>query len=168
MCLKSSYDEGRLNPDEPGGCANAMRRGNCNAYKMREEEIAAGKSLYFTDAIVIEAANSTVDKGSEGYQRGWAQVGASLGKGDKMPQSTYKRVEIQSRPVERKDDGMFNTGAIDMASVISNEVKKEKLKLEIDEKITAMKKEIARLAKTDIKAAKELLVKAKKLKLLIN
>ena len=159
MCLKDAYDAGRLNPDEAGQeCAQSMRRGNCNAYKMREEELAAGKSLYFTDAVIIEASNSNVDKGSEGYQRGWAQVGASLGKGDKIAKNVERRFAPSPKTSVEKDDGMFNTGGVDMASVISNEVRRENQKAEL----IAMKKEVARLAKIDLPAARELLVKAKK------
>lgn len=169
LSLKDAFDNKRIRPEESGqSCANAMNKGNCEACNLRAKEVDAGRSLFFVDELTREATLSSkdIDKGSDSYQRGWAQVGASLGKGDKLPKSAYKRVETQPRPIQKKDEGMFST-SVDMASVISNEIKKEKLKSEISLKLTAMKKEIALLAKTDLKAAKELLVKAKKLEQLM-
>jgi hypothetical protein len=165
LCLKDAYDAGRLNPDEAGqDCAQAMSRGNCNAYKMREEELTASKSIYFTDVIVIEASSKDVDKGSDSYQRGWAQVGASLGRGDKIAKNVERRITPPPKIASvKKDEGLFAGGIVDMGKIITNEVKREKQKSELSE----MKKEIARLCKTDIKAARELLVKAKKLEQLM-
>ena len=165
LCLRDAYDAGRIRAEDANqDCSQAMKRGNCNAYKMRDEEIAAGKSLYFTDASprTLSVANKEVDRGSEGYQRGWAQVGASLGKGDVIPKNVVKHIPIKSVPV--KDDSLFGSSTIDMASIISNEVKSEN-RFAKQERLISMKKEIALLAKTDLSAARVMLAEAKKLEL---
>lgn len=167
MCLKDAYDAGRLKPEDADqkSCANSMQRGTCNAYKMREEELVAGKSLYFTEATVrvIGALKKEVDKDSEGYQRGYAQVGASLGKGDKLPIKDRKHIPIKSAQEKSQDKGLFNTGSVDMAAIISNEVKREKQQSVTADELFRMKKEIVAIAKTDPKRAKELFAQAKKL-----
>ena len=161
LCLVNAYNAKRLNPDDrTQDCAIAMQKGRCEAVTMRDKEIEASKSLYYLDPVVREeiASSQSIDKESDSYKRGWAQVGASLGKGDTIPKRELPSKTFVDNP---KKGEMF--GMPDMSSIISQEIKKENSNLQIKSELKEMKVKIIELSKTDINAARELLIKAKKL-----
>lgn len=160
LYLVDAYQAGRISASDPlSNCAIAMSREQCNALVMRQEEIDAGHALYYVDAKPKpEKMSSTID--DESYQRGWNQVGRSMGE----VQPVIARRPIA--PIEKRSDEL-NLGSFDIASVISNEVKKTNSKSVVTEQITKIKREIMTIIKTNPKRAKLLLDKAKQLELSI-
>jgi len=163
LYLVDAYKAKRITAtDSSQNCAIAMSRGQCNALKMRDEEIAAGKSIYFIEAQAKpERVGSVADMtGDESYQRGWNQVGKSMGE----IQPVVKRRLI---PVKRHSESEISLGGFDIASVISSEVKKANSKSSVTEQVLKIKREIMTIIKTDPTRAKLLLAKAKQLELSI-
>jgi len=93
VCLHiiKAREEGRTQGEDFADCARACNRGECNAFKMRAEEIAAGRSLYYIERTNINPANTRSEKeaqeqallvGEKGkydannpsYVRGWNSV----------------------------------------------------------------------------------------------
>lgn len=162
LCVKDAYEAGRLPAEDAGNsCSQAMARGNCVAVTMRNEEIAAGKSLYFTEGRPkLERLGSTGDmSGDENYQRGWMQVGRALGKDEqpllRKPQPAMKM---------RKSDNDLNLGGdMDMGKLITRELQKEKDKSLITKQLIELKREIIAVAKSQPARARTLMIQAKKL-----
>lgn len=164
LYLVDAYKAKRISADDPtSNCAIAMSKGQCNAFIMRDEEIAAGKSIYFVEAQAKpERVGSTADmSGDESYQRGWNQVGRSMGE---KPVTVARRSII---PIKTHTGDDLNIGSFDIASVISNEIKKENNKSSVTDQIQKIKREIVTIIKTDPKQAKLLLARAKQLELSI-
>lgn len=162
LFLVEAYKAKRITADDPlSNCAIAMKKGRCNALKMREEEIKAGTSLYYAEPKPkIDRVNSGIDlKDNEGYQRGWNQVGRSMGE----KQTVVKRTPI-SIPVKKESNDLV-MGEFNIASVISSEVKKVNSTSQVREQLAKIKRQIVTLMKTDPKRAKLLLEKAKKIEL---
>lgn len=161
--LKDAYENGRIKPDTShpqGDCATAMCKGNCVAIKMREEEIAAGKSLYFKEAqIRTERIVRETEGNDESYLRGWNQVGRSLGKEEKK-MTVSKPVEKTVSQPQKKSEIEIKT--VDMAALITKEVRAEQARSP-KEQIIAMKRQIVSIAKTDPSRAREMLAKLRKL-----
>jgi hypothetical protein len=166
LYLVEAYKAQRISASDPlQNCAIAMSKGKCNAFAMREEEIQAGRSLYYVDAKPkLERINTSSDiKETEGYQRGWNQVGRSMGE----IQPVVKRQTVT--PIKKlSEDDLTVSGGFDIASIISNEVKKANSKSQVTEQIQKIKREIVTLIKTDPKRAKQLLDKAKQLEISIT
>ena len=168
LFLKDAFDNERLKPDAghpQGDCATAMLKGNCVAIKMREEELAACKSLYFTEAQI--RTERIVRQGdiedNESFQRGWNQVGRSLGKEAPVQvksKSVAKRIDAQTKP---KEEGFLSIKTVDMAQLITTEVGKENDKSLKRERILELKREIVKIAKTEKERARELLAEVKQL-----
>ncbi|MGZ8953108.1 MAG: hypothetical protein ACXW0Q_00320 [Methylovulum sp.] len=171
LYLVNAYEAGRITADDRYcDCAQAMSKGNCNAIRMRQDEIAAGKSLYFQEAqIRPERLSSGNVENNESYQRGWDQVGRALG--EDIP------INVVRRPTVNKamPKGEIKIGSMDVAALISREVQKEALKSVTDDlttdlskqssttELVQLKREIVTVAKTDPKRARQLLVRVKTL-----
>ena len=82
LLLVDAFDSGRLSLEKSDlTCANAMRSSACIAVRMRNEELAAGAAIYFTEEERAFAGNSFgVDKSGQSYKNGWSQVGKTVRK----------------------------------------------------------------------------------------
>lgn len=169
LWLCDAYKAGRITPDDvQNDCAIAMQKGQCNAAKMRQEEITAGNALYFKSGTRVDEQPITINKDS--YKRGWEQVGAALGKKSSMPSrpniAPLPRVKLS--PIQEKkainnsvSDAVVMPKEVSLASVITEAVKAEMPKAE---KIAAIKKRVVELAKEGKNdAARRLLDVAKRL-----
>lgn len=160
LCVKDGYDAGRLTASDPNNtCAASMSKGNCVAVKMREEELEAGKALYFTESrpkseVTFRDINA---EGSESYQRGWNQVGKSMGESQPVVRKTVAPMKMRGA----KGDGA-DFGSVDMGALITSELKKEAdNRLQVTQQLADMKREIMAIAKSDPAKARALIVKAK-------
>lgn len=128
--LLNAFKEGRLKAEveERGDCAYAMARGRCPAIAMREQELEAGKALYYKPRTNYkEPVQSASLKDTEGYQRGWDRVGISLRSSSQesplaKPIRTVERVKKETpRPQKRVS---AEVGAADYSSLV-NEIVSE-------------------------------------------
>lgn len=98
ICVKltEAYKADRIEPEDIyGDCANAMRRGTCNALKMRNEELDKGEPIYFlAKEDVIDTSIKKIDKSSVSYKTGWNRVGGKKTKDMKPP----KPPKIKAKP----------------------------------------------------------------------
>lgn len=68
-------------------CEQAIKTNHCPAQAMREQELNAGKALYFSEWVVTQPEPEApapielpkIDKSSDAYQRGWNAVPAARG-----------------------------------------------------------------------------------------
>lgn len=118
ICLNvnKAQDEGRRTPDDY--CFKDIKDGRCYAAKMREEELAAGHTLYYKPRVKIDVppapktytVPSTV-KASSGYKRGFEHAGSVLGKESAPTPKVIKPVASKS-PVIVKNDDVMDLGAL--------------------------------------------------------
>jgi hypothetical protein len=154
LCLMDAYEAGRISADERyADCAQAMKRGSCAAIAAREEELAAGKSIYYRPpnaGRVVHDQSSAGSEMSEGFQRGWQQVGRALGKDEP--------VKVAPKPVVNKQSGLVIEN-VDMAKVISDNMVEKVSNADF----VKMKRQVIELMKTDVAAAKQLLSRVKRI-----
>jgi hypothetical protein len=163
LWLMKSFEEGKLQFDERReDCGTAMKCAKCPAMKMRAEEIAADKAIYYTDPENPPApSTSKVDKTSPSYIRGWNQVGSSIGREDSnIKQTIPTKVAAKPQP-KQAQAGVLNA---DVGALISAELKKEKLRSEAIQELKRLRDEIQEVMKTNPTKARELLLKAKTIK----
>lgn len=93
VCLHilKARDEDRIHRDDFVDCQRACLRGECEALKMRAQEKAAGRALFYTPRVERNPANTrtseeaqrdamkvrthSFDMSNAGYARGWAMAG---------------------------------------------------------------------------------------------
>ena len=119
ICLNvnKAYDEGRRAPEDY--CSKEIKNGKCYASHMRQEELAAGHTLYYKPRKVVEVKPVEpkayivpigADK-TDGYKRGWSHAGAVLGKKETdVPKAIQRPKPVAAKP---KNEPM------DMAAVVS-------------------------------------------------
>lgn len=160
LCLKASYEAGRIRPDDPFcDCARAMESGNCVALRMREEEMAAGRALYYQDPD--SRPGPTLKEGEENiasYRRGWEQVGRIISGVTK----TVRRVVTTEEKIEPAVAG-FEIKGMDIASLITEAAAEENRKASINDELRRIKLEVVKIAKTNPVEAKRLITEAKQL-----
>ncbi|MCG5512880.1 hypothetical protein [Ectothiorhodospira shaposhnikovii] len=88
-------------------CAGAMNRNNCSAMKLRQEELTAGKAIYFKPLKRLEgmpALSMTVDRTSPGFIRGWNAAGSDKSLNLTVPGQKTNSDEVFARkPVPRPE-----------------------------------------------------------------
>jgi hypothetical protein len=140
VCLFTirAYEQDKLG----GGftdCARAICGNYCQANKMKAEEAAAGKALYYkkreikTTTVQADSASSrsAVDRNSASYQRGWGAISArgkrsSAPPKPKAPAPVLRRQpqsQSPSQPRSELERGMQSVGA--MSDVINQAVQHE-------------------------------------------
>lgn len=115
VCLHilNATEEQRVKRDDFVDCQRACLRGDCEAKRMREEEIAAGRALYYTpreiryavDRPRVENKDPLAMKGphnmsNPSYARGWHAVGQRLAgeKPTKQPSKSPAPTPIKKKP----------------------------------------------------------------------
>lgn len=142
LFILEANDQGRLDADSFIDCQRACTRGDCEARKMQEEEKKAGRALYYKPRTNINPANTrsekeaqesalTVSSGkydmtNDSFARGWAQVGAKLGKpqsDDGKTKSTSSSSSIKPpRAVPPKPKTAYiEEGFADLVNVIASD-----------------------------------------------
>lgn len=139
VCLNiiKANNEDRLS-ESCKDCARAILHGNCPSDKMRQEELKAGKALYFVPRVERVAKTSNddgvttavnVDRSSESYQRGWNAVGKKSKPVPIRPALKGSTKRAKSQPAVEKDD--FKRGLSSNASmtdVVNDMVSQENAK----------------------------------------
>lgn len=119
-------DENILNDEI---CVKAIKHGNCPAQKMHQQELDAGKALYFEERIRPEPiyaegeeSSYKANKNSDSYKRGWNQVKGNKAKPYKVP--VLKPVEKPKASVSKpKEKSIFDDTS--MADVVNAAVSEE-------------------------------------------
>ncbi len=136
-----AVEEDRLTPDQFTDCQRAILRNDCPAKAMRAEEIEADRALYFVERKRPEppvkestmedllAPAKRIDKTSESYLRGRAQVssGEGIKKGPVSPVTSNKgggRSTV-SRPTPKTQASAPEVGTIDYGALASKIAKQE-------------------------------------------
>jgi hypothetical protein len=160
LWLIKSFEEGKLQYDtRREDCGTAMKCGKCPAVKMRAEEIAANKAIYYTDPQNPPAqASIKVDKTSPSYIRGWNMVGSAVGREDSNIEQKIP-AKIPARPPSKAV-----VANVDVGTLLSAELKKETAKHEAMSQLRAISAQIKEIMNSDPAKARELLIKAKAIK----
>lgn len=138
VCLHilKAIDEQRISKGQFEDCQRACTRDDCDARRMRAEEIKAGHALYYKQRLVFEPvtdrpevdqsnrSSGKYDLTNPSYARGWASVGRALGK-----ESTGKNIQHKpafknppkpSAPPKPKDH-FVQEGLADLVNVLASE-----------------------------------------------
>lgn len=142
ICLNTlkAFNEGRRK--EGDVCCSEIKKKICPALKMREEELAAGHTLYYTPRVKVEVAPVVARtyetpqsvKRTDSYQRGYSSAGDVIrGKPDKLTPVSAKRAPAAS--VAKKSE-IFDG---DMASVVSQMAKDHAAGIVEEKKVVVVK-----------------------------
>lgn len=126
ICLNviKAYDEKRRKSDDV--CCSEIKKMICPALKMRQEELLAGHTLYYTPRKKVEVVAKAVEgvfvtpdhiKRTESYQRGWNHAGSVINnKADSTITSKRSVKALEPKPVVKKVESVIDGS---MASVVS-------------------------------------------------
>jgi hypothetical protein len=126
--LVKRIEDGALDElkDDATSCYNHVKKGRCNAVKMREREIEAGHALFFTPKRQIEIQQpSDANKSSEGYTRGWNNAGRHVDNSKSEDIKVIPQESVEIKPSKPEIDEFGNT---DLSETVSKMAKVERLK----------------------------------------
>lgn len=112
-------------------CQHALRHEKCDAVGMRDEELAAGKALYYdkrppvkvVKTMAVNPPRIRVDKTSDSYKRGWNQVGGKKSRDiDVNAPKPMKPFAPKPKPVD--EDVIVEMNAAAIVNTIQKEEKK--------------------------------------------
>jgi hypothetical protein len=144
VCLHTitAIEENRIKSDQFIECQRACTHDTCPAKKMRAEEKAAGKALYFKERTNINPANTRseteaqasalsvssgkYDLNNPSYARGWAQVGSTKKSDQESGRKAVQHKPAFKNPAQKPKpaDGYVTEGMADLVNVLMKEEKK--------------------------------------------
>jgi len=141
MHIIKAIEEDRIGSDSFVDCQRACTRDDCQAKKMRAEEIAAGRALYYKERTNINPSNKRSEREAQegalivssgkydmtnpSFARGWNAVGAaSKSKIDSPAVSKTRPLPSPtSQPKPQKKSGFVEESMADLVNVIARESK---------------------------------------------
>lgn len=149
MHILHAIDEGRVGNDSFVDCQRACTRRDCDALKMRDEEIKAGHALYYKPRTNINPVNSRPEKEAQesalivssgkydlnnpSYARGWHSVGSGTKSGPSSrgedaqangSKTAPRRAPPKPTPTPPKPkSGFIEAGMADLVNAIASEEK---------------------------------------------
>lgn len=142
--ILAAIEEGRIGKDSFVDCQRAFTRDDCEAKKMRAEEITAGHSLYFKERTNLNPLNSRpereaqeralvvssgkYDMSNPSFARGWNMAGGGSEKSGKAltSKNTSGGTAVSRKPTPPKPKtGFIEADMADLVNVIASDKPKQ-------------------------------------------
>lgn len=140
MHIIAAIDEDRIGKDSFVDCQRACTRGDCEAKKMRADEINAGHALYYKERTNLNPVNTRPERDAQNnalvvssgkydmsnpsFARGWNMAGGGSEKSGKAPTSKNTsggtNTPVKSNPPKPKS-GFIEAGMADLVNAIAAE-----------------------------------------------